>query len=113
MRTMDLAPVVLFVYNRVGATIQTLSCLEANTLASKTDLFIYSDGGKDISSWKQVNLLRRYLRSISGFKTVTIVEREKNYYLERNIIEGVTDIVNRFGKVIVLEDDVCVNSYFL
>ena len=113
MRNMDLAPVVLFVYNRVETTIQTLSCLVANTLASKTDLFIYSDGGKDISSWRQVNLLRRYLRSISGFKTVTIVEREKNYYLERNIIEGVTDIVNRFGKIIVLEDDVCVNSYFL
>ena len=47
MRNMDLAPVVLFVYNRVETTIQTLSCLVANTLASKTDLFrIYLLGDK-------------------------------------------------------------------
>lgn len=110
---MELAPVVLFVYNRIETTMQTLSCLKANTLAPQTDLYLYSDGGKDKNSWEVVNRLRDYLRTITGFRTVTIIEREKNYYLERNIIEGVTDIVNRFGRIIVLEDDVCTNPYYL
>lgn len=110
---MELSPVVLFVYNRIETTMQTLSCLKANTLAARTDLYIYSDGGTDESSWKVVNKLRDYLRTITGFKTVNIIERETNYYLERNIIEGVTDIINYCGKVIVLEDDVCTSPYYL
>ncbi|WP_299360438.1 hypothetical protein [uncultured Parabacteroides sp.] len=110
---MELAPVALFVYNRIETTMKTLSCLKANTLALQTDLYLYSDGGKDKESWKAVNRLRDYLKTITGFRNVTIIEREKNYYLERNIIEGVTDLVNRFGKVIVLEDDVCTNPYYL
>ena len=75
--------------------------------------FIYSDGGKDKKSWKQVNMLRQYLRTISGFKNVFLVERRINYYLERNIIDGVTDIINHYGRVIVIEDDVLTNPYYL
>ena len=87
------APVLLFVYNRIETTKQTIIHLKNNTLAHETDLFIYSDGGKDKKSWKQVNMLRQYLRTISGFKNVFLVERRINYYLERNIIDGVTDII--------------------
>ena len=107
------APVLLFVYNRIETTKQTIIHLKNNTLAHETDLFIYSDGGKDKKSWKQVNMLRQYLRTISGFKNVFLVERRINYYLERNIIDGVTDIINHYGRVIVIEDDVLTNPYYL
>ena len=110
---MSLAPIVLFVYNRVEVTKRTLTCLKANKLAQDSDLYIYSDGGKDEISWKSVNCIREYLKTITGFKSVTIIEREINYYLERNIIDGVTNIINRYGKVIVLEDDVLTNPYYL
>lgn len=110
---MELSPVALFVYNRIETTMRTISCLKANTLAKQTDLYIYSDGGKDENSWKVVNDLRNYLKTVTGFKTVNIIERETNYYLERNIIEGVTELINSCGKVVVLEDDVCTNPYYL
>ncbi len=110
---MNLAPIVLFVYNRVEVTKRTIACLKANNLAQKSDLYIYSDGGKDEVSWKSVNCIREYLKTITGFKSITIIEREVNYYLERNIIDGVTSIINRYGKVIVLEDDVLTNPYYL
>lgn len=58
-------------------------------------------------------MLRQYLRTISGFKNVFLVERRINYYLERNIIDGVTDIINHYGRVIVIEDDVLTNPYYL
>jgi len=107
------APIALFVYNRLATTRQTVEALKKNDLAAQSDIFIFSDGGKDAKSWKKVNELRRYLHTIKGFKSVNIIERESNYYLERNVIEGVTRIINKYGKIIVLEDDVCVNPNFL
>ena len=49
--------------------------------------------------------MRQYIKTITGFKSVNIIERKENFYIERNIIEGVTEIVNRYGNIIVLEDD--------
>jgi len=108
-----LAPVALFVYNRLDTTKKTIDCLLINNLASETDLIIYSDGGKDVNSWKKVDKLRSYLKTINGFKSVTIIERSENYYIEKNIIEGVTEILYKYGKIIVLEDDVLTNKYYL
>jgi hypothetical protein len=53
-----------------------------------------------------VEAVRKYIHSISGFKSVTIIEREKNWGLAPSIIDGVTNIVNKYGKIIVLEDDI-------
>jgi hypothetical protein len=107
------APVTLFVYNRLDTTRKTVYNLALNELAPETDLIIYSDGGKDEVSWGKVYKLRSYLKTINGFKSVTIIERDENYYLEKNIIEGVTEVINKYGKVIVLEDDILTNKYYL
>ena len=42
----SLAPVVLFVYNRLEATKATIECLKENYDAEKSDLFIFSDNAK-------------------------------------------------------------------
>lgn len=42
-----------------------------------------------------------------------IIERSKNWGLSRNIIDGVTSVINEYGKVIVLEDDLVVSPFFL
>jgi hypothetical protein len=84
-----------------------------NSLASESHLFIYADGAKDESQQETVNEVRSYIRSIQGFKQVTLIERNENWGLARNIIDGVTTQVNRYGKVIVLEDDLIVAPYFL
>jgi hypothetical protein len=60
-----------------------------------------------------VEKVREYIHTINGFKSVTIVERDENYGLAKSIITGVTEIVNSFGKIIVLEDDLLVSPYFL
>jgi hypothetical protein len=112
-QSISLAPVCLFVYNRIGNTRKTINALERNMLAKDTDIFIFSDGGRDKKSWDQVYKLRKYLHKISGFKSVTVIERTENFYLERNTIEGVTEVVNKFGAIIVLEDDVVTGQNFL
>ncbi|MCD7930143.1 MAG: glycosyltransferase [Tannerellaceae bacterium] len=107
------APVALFVYNRLDVTRKTVEALQKNRLAPETDLYIFSDGGRDEASWKLVHDLRKYLYTISGFKTIHIIERPYNFYLEGNIISGINEVVSEWGRVIVVEDDICTSPYFL
>lgn len=109
----DWAPVVMFVYNRLRITRRTIEALQKNEGAGKTILYIYSDGGKDAKSWRQVKRLRKYLATVKGFKEVKVIERDINYYIERNVVEGITEVVGRYEKIIVLEDDILTSPYFL
>jgi GR25 family glycosyltransferase involved in LPS biosynthesis len=110
---MTYAPVLLFVYNRPEHAIRAVTSLLKNTLAAQSSLFIYSDAAKDEKNRLPVEEVRKLIRSVSGFESVTIIEREENWGLAKNIIDGVTTQVNRFGRVIVLEDDLVVAPHFL
>lgn len=109
----SLAPIILFVYNRLEQTQRVVHSLLNNPLAIDSNLYIYSDAPKDLSTQEKVAEVRKYIRSLSGFKTITIIERERNFGLAENIIDGVTEIINRHGKVIVLEDDLLLSPHFL
>ena len=77
---MILSPVALFVYNRADNTRRTLEALSRNTLAQETEVFVFSDGGKDEKSWALVNEVRQTVRGFAGhFKRFTLVERPENY----------------------------------
>lgn len=110
---MNLAPIILFVYNRKWHTEETINALKKNHLAFKSELFIYSDGPKTNKDLDKVNNVRQYLKTIKGFKKVTIIKQEKNQGLAISIISGVTEIINKYGKVVVLEDDLVTSPYFL
>ena len=110
---MNLAPIVLFVYNRPWHTKQTVEALQKNELAKESELFIYCDEAKNEDAGKSVDEVREYIDKVDGFKKVTIIKREKNWGLADSIIDGVTKIVNEYGKIIVLEDDMVTSPYFL
>lgn len=107
------APILLFVYNRPAHVRRTVEALQANLLAAESDLFVYSDAAKDDTARAAVEEVRAYVRQIRGFRSVTLTERTENWGLARSIIDGVTTQVNRFGQVIVLEDDLITAPYFL
>lgn len=110
---MKKAPIVVFVYNRLEHTKITIDALSRNLLACESDLFVFSDGAASESQMKDVEEVRNYIRTIEGFKSVQIVERENNWGLANNIIDGVTRIVNEYGRIIVVEDDILTSPYFL
>jgi len=111
---MKLSPIALFVYNRSWHTQKTIEALQKNTLASESDLIVFSDGPKDNDlSRRQVSEVRKCLVDIKGFKSVSVIEKRKNYGLAESIITGVSDVIQRYGKVIVLEDDLVTSCYFL
>ncbi|WP_074816012.1 glycosyltransferase [Selenomonas ruminantium] len=109
----EFAPVVLFTYNRLDHTNKSIEALKQNVLADETELFIYSDAPKNEGAKDSVAAVREYLHSVTGFKKIEIIEREENWGLARNIIDGVTKIVNEYGRIIVLEDDIVTSPYFL
>ncbi len=108
------APVALFAYKRLDKLQACLNALEKNTLIGETDLFIFSDGAKGNDDAVQVNEVRDYLRSYAGgFKKIEITESSVNRGLANSIIAGVTKVINEYGKVIVVEDDLITASDFL
>ena len=105
------APIVLFVYNRLEHTKRTIEALQKNNNASKHELFIFSDGPKR-GEEENIKQLRNYLEEIEGFKNVNIINSPRNKGLANSVIDGVTQIIEIFGKVIVLEDDlICAPSF--
>lgn len=110
------APVVLFVYNRINHTQQVLETLNDNIDADKSELFIFSDAPADNTEMQNVNRVREYIdkyRHNSKFKRVEIIYAKKNKGLSASLIEGITQVVNQYGKIIVLEDDLVLAPDFL
>ena len=113
---MNLAPIILFVYNRPEHTEKTILALQQNHLADQSVLYIYADGAKPEAKpeiLQQINQVRQIIKKVWGFKETHIIEREKNQGLADNIVDGVTNIINQYGKVIVLEDDIVTSPGFL
>ena len=82
-------------------------------MSEASELFIFSDGPRSAAASEKVDEVREYLKTISGFKKVTVIERNENFGLARSIITGVTEIVERLDRVIVLEDDMVTSPWFL
>lgn len=116
MEHLELAPVALFVYNRPDHAQKTVEALLRNELASETDLIVFADGPKENAAEttkQQIQAVRDYIGSISGFKSIECHFAEKNIGCADSIIRGVTETVNRYGKVIVVEDDIVTHPFFL
>jgi hypothetical protein len=107
------APIILFCYNRLASTIQTVNSLRNNGLSKDSILYIFSDGPKYKEDEKDVIEIRNYIRSITGFKKIYVSESEENKGLSHSIINGVTKVVDEYGKVIVMEDDLVTSPNFL
>jgi hypothetical protein len=110
---MNYAPIALFVYNRPWHTKKGIEALLLNAEASKSPLYIFSDASRNESENNAVAEVRSYVHKITGFKSVTVIERETNFGLARSIIDGVTRLCDEYGRVIVLEDDLVTSPHFL
>ena len=112
----NLAPIIVFCYNRPDHLEQTLDALSRNELADQSTLYIYCDGPKEGASdemRQKIADVRQVARKRQWCKEVYIVEAEKNKGLANSIIGGVTDVINKHGKVFVLEDDLVSSPHML
>ena len=113
MTTPTYAPILLFTYNRPAHTRRLVESLLQNPEAAGSLLYIYSDAPRDEAARPAVDEVRRYLRTLSGFGGIHLVERTENWGLARSVINGVTSLLQDFDRVIVLEDDLVLSPVFL
>lgn len=109
----NLAPIALFVYNRPEHTRRTLKFLQGNLLAEESRLFIFADAAQSDKEEENVASVSALISKVEGFKSVKIIRQKQNLGLAKSIINGVTELVNEYGKVIVFEDDLLSSPHTL
>ena len=105
------APIGLSVYSRLQHLQKAVHSLENNTIARDCYLYIFSDAPKP-GDEEKVAEIRQYLRTITGFKQITIIEREQNSRIENNR-GGQKYLLNKYGKMIWLAEDILCAPGFL
>lgn len=114
LNEIKISPVAIFAYNRLPHLEATINALAKNTLANRTKVFIFSDGYKNEKDEYKVKQVRNFLKKEKfPFLETTVFYREENKGLSNNIIEGVSSIINKYGRIIVIEDDVITSPDFL
>jgi hypothetical protein len=79
-------------------------------------LYIFCDGPKEGTSQadiERIKAVRRLVREENWVGKIYIKESKTNRGLARSIIDGVTEVIEKYGRVIVLEDDLELSSGFL
>jgi hypothetical protein len=107
------APIALFVFNRLDHTRRTVHALRANEHAAQSDLFVFCDGVRDEKDAPSVASVREFVKGITGFRSRTVIESDGNRGLAASIIGGVTEVLRKNPRVIVIEDDLVTSPFFL
>jgi len=107
----SLAPIGISTYCRLQHLQQAISTLQSNDLARESELFVFSDAAKK-GDEKKVASVRRYLRTVDGFKAVHVIEREENSRIANNR-GGMRALLEKYGRVIFLEEDIVTAPGFL
>lgn len=107
------SPVIVFAYNRLGHLKKTISSLKNNIYANQTNLIIYLDYPKSKEVMHDYLLVKSFCKKIKGFKKKTLILRKKNFGLSKNIISAVSFEIRKYKSLIILEDDMVCDKYFL
>jgi hypothetical protein len=125
---MSLAPIIFFAYNRPEHTQKALESLFENDLAYQSVLYIFADGAKPNATHTELNAIAKTRKILQEKKWVKntqdtnvqdnhnqiyIIESQSNKGLANSIMEGVTEVLAKHGKAIVLEDDLLLSKGFL
>jgi hypothetical protein len=102
-----------FAYKRPEHTRKSLESLAKNHGAESSELFVFCDGIKKPEDSEAIQQVRDVVRGQQWCGQVHIIEREQNMGLAKSVIHGVTDLCSKYGKVIVLEDDLVLSLFFL
>ena len=110
---MKYAPIIVTVYDRLQHFQQCIGALQLNKPAVESELYVVSDAPGRPEHAARINYVRAYARSITGFKKVHLIFREKNYGTSRSFLAITQQVMDERGKFIFLEDDVVASPNFL
>jgi hypothetical protein len=106
------APVALFAFNRPYHLRRTIESLKRCQGFAQTRIFLFADAARNPAEEEIVTATRSVAVELLG-RDAELRFAHQNRGLSRSIIEGVSEIVERYGRVIVVEDDLLLGSSFL
>ncbi|MBB3696187.1 hypothetical protein KMW28_11635 [Flammeovirga yaeyamensis] len=111
------APIALFIYDRPDHLKKTILALKENKELYQSPLYVYADGAKSNSTNEQKERIRNtrtiVRELLNDHPDFNLIEKDQNNGLANSIIGGVTELTEKYGKVIVLEDDIISSPFFL
>ena len=109
------APIVLFAFNRLEAVARTVESLKQNTEAEESELYVYVDGPRKnvVEDVEKVLAVQGFVSAITGFKNVHCRFSTENKGLGSSLISGITEVIEQYGRAIVVEDDLYCSKNFL
>lgn len=112
---MEYAPIVIFAFNRVDVIQTLVKTLQANPEAKDSDVYVFVDGARQSHEGEadKVKNVQEYVKSINGFKSLQYKFSDTNKKLAPSIIAGVSEVISKHGRCIVLEDDLILSNNFL
>ena len=112
--TKNLAPIVVFAFNRPVHLKKTLSALSKNIGAKDSNMYLFIDGPRNTDDLNLIHACVNIYNEFSNkFKTLELKQSHTNKGLANSIISGITLILQNYSKVIVVEDDLVTSPYFL
>lgn len=108
-----LSPILITVYNRKDHLKKSLTALKANELAKDSILYVASDAAYRKEDEEIIKEIRKFLKTIDGFKEVRLIIREKNIGSYKSVKYAIEEVLKEHKKIIFLEDDIVVSKNFL
>ena len=108
-----IAPIIVPVYDRCEHLQRCISALQKNALAKDSVLYIVSDAAFKKEHEGKIQKVRDYAKTVTGFKEVRLLFREKNMGEQASVGEAFSEVFEWSDKFIFLEDDIVVSTDFL
>jgi hypothetical protein len=106
------APIALFVYKRAGHARRMIEHLQRCTGFEDSPVYVFADGPKVPGDLPAIQETRSEARRLLGDRAV-FHESAVNLGVDKSEIAAITELCNRYGKVVVVEDDLIVSPNFL
>lgn len=99
------APVLIITLNRDEHFINCVDSLSECLNAKHTDLYIALDFPLFDRHWEGYLKIVDYISTIKGFKSVTVIRREKNYGIKNNYMFALDFVFEKYDRIVFSEDD--------
>jgi hypothetical protein len=99
------SPVLICTLNRYEHFRRCIESLKRCNGSNKTDLYIAFDYPLKNTHWDGYHKIKIYIDEIAGFKSVTVIERTKNYGSRNNYFRAEDIVFEKYDRFIYSEDD--------
>ena len=108
------APLCIFLWKKYHLVEKVLDEIISLKEFPLTKIYIFVDSSKKNSKFYADNqILINKVKKYEKYQNIKIIYRKKNFGLSKNIISGINEVIKKYNKIIILEDDLLVAKDFL